>query len=124
MAQHLTNRELDVMAVLWEKGSATVAEVLEQLGEPLAYTTVLTVLQSLEGKGFVHHQAEGRAYRYLPLIESGQAGDRTLNRLLEKVYRGSRELLVSRLLSSESVSEDELRRIRKMLDERLKEVGE
>jgi predicted transcriptional regulator len=124
MSQHLTNRELDVMAVLWERGSATVAEVLEQLGEPLAYTTVLTVLQSLEGKGFVHHQPEGRAYRYLPLVESGQAGDRTLNRLLDKVYRGSRELLVSRLLSSETVSEDELRRIRKMLDERLKEVGE
>jgi len=124
MAQHLTNRELDVMAVLWEQGSATVAEVLEQLGEPLAYTTVLTVLQSLEGKGFVRHQPEGRAYRYFPLIESGQAGDRTLNRLLEKVYRGSRELLVARLLSSESVSEGELRRIRKMLDDRLKEVGE
>ncbi len=124
MAQHLTNRELDVMAVLWQTGSATVAEVLDQLGEPLAYTTVLTVLQALEGKGFVHHQAEGRAYRYFPLIQSGQAGDRTLDRLLEKVYRGSRELLVSRLLSSESVSEAELRRIRQMLDERLKEVGE
>ena len=124
MSIHVTNRELDVMAVLWDRGSATVSEVRQRLAEQLAYTTILTVLRALEAKGYVRHEVEGKAYRYHPLIQPEQVGDRSLGRLLDKVYRGSRELLVTRLLSDKTVSEDELRRIRQMLDERLEEVGE
>ena len=124
MSVHLTNRELDVLAVLWDRGSATVGEVKEQIAEDLAYTTLLTVLRSLEAKGHVRHETEGKAFRYFALVEADAAGDRTLRRLLNKVYLGSREMLVTRLLSDKTVSEDELRRIRKMLDERLEEVGE
>jgi predicted transcriptional regulator len=91
---------------------------------PLAYTTVLTVLRALEAKGVVRHEAEGKAYRYYPTVEPDEAGERTLGRLLDKMYQGSRELLVARLLSDDAVSEDELRRIRQMLDQRLEEVGE
>ncbi|UCG85215.1 MAG: BlaI/MecI/CopY family transcriptional regulator [Gemmatimonadota bacterium] len=122
MSLHLTNRELDVMAVLWETGSATVAEVQETLTEELAYTTVLTVLRGLEAKGYVRHELEGKAFRYFPTVEPATAGEKVLGRILDKIYQGSRELLVARLLSDEAVSEDELRRIRRMLDERLGEV--
>jgi len=122
MKPHLTNRELDVMAVLWERGSATVADVQEGLGAGLAYTTVLTVLRGLESKGHVRHESEGKAFRYFPTVEPAAAGETVLGRLLDKVYQGSRELLVARLLSDEAVSEEELLRIRRMLDERLKEV--
>lgn len=124
MAVHLTNRELDVMAVLWDRGSATVGEVKELLAEDLAYTTVLTVMRGLESKGHVRHEKEGKAFRYFAVTEAASAGDRTLRRLLDKVYLGSREMLVTRLLADKAVSQEELLRIRSMLDERLEEVDE
>lgn len=119
---HLTARELDVMAVLWDRGSATVAEVLDRLGEGLAYTTVLTVLRGLEAKGAVRHEEEGKAYRYLPKIKPNKIGRRSLERLLDKVYQGSRELLLTQLVADRDVSAAELKRLRKLIDERLKEV--
>ena len=119
---HLTSRELDVMAVLWDRGSATVAEVLEDLGEGLAYTTVLTVLRGLETKGAVRHDEEGKAYRYFPRIKPSRIGGRSLERLLEKVYQGSRELLLTQLVADRRVSADELKRLRRLIDERLEEV--
>src|SRR5688500_5541382 len=63
-----TDRELDVMAVLWERGSATVAEVRERLPDELAYTTVLTVLRTLEEEGHVEHRGEGKAHGYFRLV--------------------------------------------------------
>lgn len=124
MTTDLTPRELDVMSVLWHKGSATVAQVLEELGEDLAYTTVLTVLRTLEAKGAVSHVQEGKAHRYFPAIRPTKIGDRSLKRLLDKVYQGSRELLIARLVSDRKVSAEELKRIRRMLDERLEELGQ
>ena len=124
MSVHLTNREMDVMAVLWDRGSATVTEVRELLSEDLAYTTILTVLRSLEAKGHVRHEKEAKAFRYYPEVEAEVAGDRTLRRLLDKVYLGSREMLVTRLLSDKSVSQEELRSIRRMLDGRIEEEHE
>ena len=69
-----TDRELDIMSVLWREGSGTVTEVREALGEKVGYTTVLKMLQILEEKGAVGHEQEGRAYRYFPLVESVLAG--------------------------------------------------
>ena len=63
-----TDRELDVMAVLWTQGASTVADVRDRLDDPLAYTTVLSVLRTLEAKGYVGHVEEGRAHRYHPLV--------------------------------------------------------
>ena len=68
-----TDRELDIMSVLWREGSGTVTEVREALGEEVGYTTVLKMLQILEEKGAVSHEQEGRAYRYFPLVESVRA---------------------------------------------------
>lgn len=116
-----TDRELDVMAVLWEHGSATVAEVREHLADPLAYTTVLTVLRILEEKGYVAHEEEGRAYRYHPLVERKRAGESALRRITRKLFRGSPELLLTQLVADRDLSEAELRRIRALVDERLRE---
>jgi predicted transcriptional regulator len=121
---HLTSRELDIMAVLWRRGSATVGEVVEQLPHHPAYTTVLTVLRGLEAKGAVRHQEEGRAYRYRPRISATKAGDPRLDRLLEQVYQGSRELLLARLVADRGISREELKRLRRLVDQRLKGAGQ
>jgi predicted transcriptional regulator len=114
-----TDRELDVMAVLWQAGSGTVAEVREALADDLAYTTVLTILRTLQDKGYVRPVAEGRAHRYFPAVTQQQAGKSVLARVLDKVFAGSSESLLTQLVSDRSVDPDELRRLRKLLDDRL-----
>ena|SRR5687768_7890196 len=116
-----TDRELDVMAVLWERGTATVAEVRESLTDDLAYTTVLTVLRTLEEKGFIDHVDEGKAHRYRPLVGRERAGKSALRRLVRKVFRGSPELLLTHLVSDRDLTAAELKRMRRLLDERLRE---
>ncbi|HUF25631.1 MAG TPA: BlaI/MecI/CopY family transcriptional regulator [Gemmatimonadaceae bacterium] len=121
MEINFTDRELDVMAVLWERGQATVAEVRDALDDELAYTTVLTVLRTLEEKGHVAHEEAGKAYRYFPLVERQAAGTSALTRLVNKLYSGSPSLLLTHLVGDERLTEDELRRIARLLEERLKE---
>lgn len=116
-----TDRELDVMSVLWDLEAATVAEVRERLTDDLAYTTVLTVLRTLEQKGHVGHTGEGRAHRYHPLVKREAAGRSALRRLVTKVFEGSPELLLTQLVSDKNLSDEELRRLRRLLQERLRE---
>ena len=119
-----TDRELDVMSILWRRGSATVAQVREDLGEELAYTSVLSALQLLEEKGHVRHEREGKAYRYLPVAAAEDAGRTALGRLLDRVFAGSAERLLAQLVTERELSEEELRRMRRVLEERLgKEEG-
>ena len=112
-----TNRELDVMAVLWRQGSGTVAEVREALEETAGYTTVLKLLQILEEKGAVRHQQEGRAYRYIPVADAARAGDSALQRLLDTVFQGSSEMALARLVEAAPPRPEELARMRALLDE-------
>lgn len=119
-----TDRELDVMAVLWELGSGTVAEVQARLPDRLAYTTVLTVLRTLEEKGHIGHEEEGRAYRYFPLVEREAAGESAVRRVVRKLFGGQPELLLTQLVSDRELSEEELKRLRRLLDERLGEEAE
>jgi BlaI family penicillinase repressor len=116
-----TDRELDIMTVLWEDGPSTVADVRDRLTDPLAYTTVLTVLRTLEDKGHVAHVEEGRAFRYHTLVDRGEARVSALARVRRKLFDGSARLLVTHLVSDRSLSDDELRSIRNLLDERLGE---
>ena len=117
-----TDRELDVMAVLWEGGAATVAEVQERLSDDLAYTTVLTVLRTLEEKGHVtHEEGEGRAYRYSALVDREQAGESALGRLVRKLFAGSPELLLTHLVAQRELTTEQLERMRRLLDERIEE---
>ncbi len=116
-----TDRELDIMAVLWQLGRATVADVRKRLPDRLAYTTVLTVLRTLEEKGHVtHDDGPGRAYLYRPLVEREAAGASALGRLVDRVFAGSPELLLTQLVSERDLSDDELERMRRLLDDRLK----
>ena len=119
MGISFTDRELDVMGVLWERGSGTVSEVRDALHDELAYTTVLTILRTLEEKEYVTHVAEGRAHRYVPAVSQEVAGGSALVRLLDKVFAGSPEMLFTQLVSERNLDPKTLRRIRKMLDDHL-----
>lgn len=118
-----TDRELDVMAVLWELGPCTVSEVRDALRDPLAYTTVLTVLRTLEAKGHVGHEAEGKAHRYQPLVGREHAGRSALGRIVDKIFGGSRELLLAHLVDARGVTDEEVRRLRRVLNDRLRDEG-
>jgi BlaI family transcriptional regulator, penicillinase repressor len=118
MSVSFTDRELDVMAVLWDLGPATVTDVRDRLADPLAYTTVLTVLRTLEAKGYVGHVEEGRAHRYHPLVDRDAAGRSALRRLLGTVFGGSPELLLTNLVETRGADAAELARLRAILDER------
>jgi predicted transcriptional regulator len=116
-----TPRELDVMSILWRAGSGTVTEVREALDEDLAYTSVLSALQTLEEKGFVRHESEGRAYRYHPTVAPENAGRSALARIREAVFQGSAELMFAQLVSDRKLKREELERMRRLLAERLEE---
>lgn len=112
----LGERELDVMAVLWELGSGTVTEVLDHLGVPLAYTTVLTVLRNLEVKQYVTREEEGRAHRYYPRVAQHAAQQNALSRLVSQLFGGSPEALIARLVEQHDVSPEELARLARKLN--------
>ena len=114
-----TDRELDVMAVLWRSGSGTVTEVRDALDDTFAYTTVLTVLRTLEEKGYITHVAEGKAHRYVPVVSQDAAGQSAISKVLDKIFDGSSELLLTQLVSDRNLDAAELRRLRKLLDDRL-----
>lgn len=117
-------RELEVMGILWRLGSATVSEVREQLEEELAYTSVLSALQTLEEKGYVRHEAEGRAYRYYPTVDASRAGGSALERIREAIFQGSAERMFAQLVSDRGLTREELERMRRLLAERLGERGD
>ena len=116
----LTDRESDLMDILWERGASTVAEVQKELEDELAYTTVLSILQTLERKGYVGHQEEGRAHRYRPLIERDAARRSALKHLTAKLFRGSLEQLLLHAVEEHELSDAEIKRIRSLLDQRRK----
>jgi BlaI family transcriptional regulator, penicillinase repressor len=115
-----TDRELDMMAVLWDRGPSTAREVRAALKDDPAYNTVLTILRILEDKGFVGRVEEGRAHRYHALVARKAAGKSALARIQEKVFGGSRELLLTELLGDSKLDSSELRRLRRFVAERIK----
>ena len=116
-----TDRELDVMSLLWTLRSGTVSEVRDRLSDDLAYNTVLTVLRTLETKGHVRHEGEGKAHRYFPTVAREEAGGSAIRRLLDKVFEGSAEALLTHLVSDKRISRKRLAAMRELLDERLRD---
>jgi BlaI family penicillinase repressor len=112
-----TERELDIMSVLWRRGSGTVSEVREELADEAGYTTVLKMLQILEEKGLVRHEVEGRAYRYQPLVQPDEAGGHALRRIVDKIFHGSAELALARLVSERPLRAEEVQRMKALLDQ-------
>jgi predicted transcriptional regulator len=94
-----------------------VAEVQEKISDKLAYNTILTVLRTLEAKGYVGHSEEGRGHRYHALIEQQQARRSALRHLTSKLFKGSAELLMTHLVSDQKLSADQVRRMRDLLAE-------
>jgi predicted transcriptional regulator len=114
----LTDREAELMEVLWQQGPSTVAEAREGLDDDLAYTTVLTMLRTLETKGFVRHSAEGKAHRYEAVVARDVAQRSALKSLARKLFKGSTELLVTHLVADEKLTDAEIKRLKSLLDER------
>lgn len=115
-------RELEVMSVLWRRGSATVADVRDALDADLAYTTVLSLLQILEEKEYVRHEPQGRAYRYFPLIDAEKAGASALARIREAIFSGSTDRMFAQIVSDRKLTRKELKRMRRVLKKRLEEA--
>jgi predicted transcriptional regulator len=115
----LHEREIDVMEVLWERGAATAGEVLEVIPDELAYNTILTILRRLEQKGYVGRTDEGRAHRYHALIEREQARGSALQRLLDHIFEGSAELLLTQLIARRDLTEADIRRLHEELGKHL-----
>jgi predicted transcriptional regulator len=114
---HLTDREADVMQVLWEHGPSVVNEVKARLADELAYTTVLTILRTLEQKGYVRHEEEGRVHRYCAAVKETAARKSALRHLTGKLFKGSAELLFTHLVSDQRLSKQQIRRMRELLAE-------
>lgn len=116
MRYAFSERELDVMTVLWEHGPSTASEVRAHLTVDLAYNTVLSFLRVLEGKGHVAHVVEGKAHRYMTLVNRAQAGQSAIARLLDTVFAGSAELLLLHLVRDKRVDAAEIMRLRQVLE--------
>ena len=113
---HLTKRELDIMGVLWDRGEATVTEVRDRVDPDLAYTSISSMIRTLEMKGYVsHRRGEGKTHVYFPVIEPEKAGASALGRVLDKIYGGSPIKLLAHLMDQRKVSDKELARMRDLL---------
>ena len=113
----LTEAELRLMEVLWQKRRATVAEVAEALPPPpLAYNTVLTTMRILEQKGYVRHHEEGRAYVYQPLVERDDAAKNAVGYLLKRFFGNKSAALALRLVEEERPSDEELARLKALIE--------
>jgi predicted transcriptional regulator len=116
----LTDAELRIMRALWGARRATVADLSERLEasgpDAPAYNTVLTILGILERKGYVHHQKDGRAFIFEPLIDESAARRRALSHLLARFFDNSRELLVMDLFGHETLDAGEVAHLRELID--------
>jgi predicted transcriptional regulator len=113
---HLTQRELDIMSVLWELGEATATEVRDRVDPNLAYTSISSMIRTLEIKGYVsHRRGEGKTHVYFPAIEAEAAGESALGRVLDKIYGGSPIKLLAHLMERRRLSDKELARMRDLL---------
>ena len=115
----LTDAEARVMAVLWERSTATVADVVAVLTKTrvVSYSTVQTILRILEMKEYVAHEKVGRAFIYRPRVDERQARRRALKHLVSRLFNGSPSLLVLNVLEDEQIDRDEMARLKKLIEE-------
>ena len=104
----LTNAEHRIMEVIWAKGSATVAEVVEALKGEDAYTTILTLMRILKVKGYLSSRKEGRAFVFVPKVDRNTVAQKAVHQLLSKFFAGSPSELVLAFLREEELTPEEL----------------
>lgn len=113
----LTRLELKIMQVVWRRGPSNVTEVQEDLDEPLAYTTVQTMLNILERKGKVKRKLCGRAYEYSAVVSESKAVSHAVRDLVDRMFGGSSEELVMSLIKSRQLDRETIARLTKRLEE-------
>ena len=114
----LTEAELRIMNVLWQRGSGTVQQVLDSLPgkQTLVYNSVLTTIRILEKKGYVKHVKDGRVHIYVPVIERQEASRSEIHHLVSRFFKNSHEQLVLNILEDRGIDSAELARLRQMLE--------
>ena len=119
----LGDLQLKIMKALWERGEASVGDVLQALGPRagLAYTTVATMLRKMEGRGLVRHRSEGRRFLYRPAVSPDAVTRSMADDILERLFEGRLADLLSHLLSTREVSREELRELERLIAERKKQ---
>ena len=115
----ITERQFEILQILWEHGPLTVREVMEHLprGDRMPYTTVLGLMQNMEKAGLLKHQEEGLTYRYLPAASRQEATGELLGDFVNRFFRGSAQALVLGLVDTEQLSADELRELEAKLNQ-------
>ena len=116
--------QLRIMQLLWKMKRATARELTDELNktDPIAHSTVQTLLRQLEGKGSVAHEKEQRTFYFYPLVKEEKVKKSAARELIENVFEGSAGGLVSYLLENEKVSGSELAEIRKLINKRKKKT--
>ena len=117
-SETLTEAELRIMQVLWQNGPGSVQQILDALPTKpaLAYNTVLTTIRILEKKGYVGHDKNGRAHIFRPLVERGEASRSEIRHLVSRFFRNSHQQLVMNILEDSTIDDEEVRRLREMLE--------
>jgi predicted transcriptional regulator len=113
----LTEAELRLMKMLWQRGESAVGELVAAMpeGSSLAYNSVLTTIRILEQKGYVHHRQEGRAFLYSPSIPEHEASKTEVRHIMQRFFGNSRERLLLSLLGDGEITPDELRRLKEAI---------
>lgn len=115
--QKLTNKEEEVMKILWRLEKAFVKEILEEIdGEKPHYNTLSTIVRNLQEKGFVDHEAFGNTHRYFPVVAKESYRKRFVNTALADYFDDSYKGLVSHFAKEEKISVDELKEIIKLIE--------
>ena len=113
----LTEAELRLMKILWERGESAVGELVAAMpdGEALAYNSVLTTVRILEQKGYVRHRQEGRAFLYVPCVAEQEASRSEVRHMMQRFFGNSRERLLLSLLGDDEVTPEELQRLKEAI---------
>jgi predicted transcriptional regulator len=114
-----SNAELEILRILWKRGPSTVRDVHDELKreKDVGYTTVLKIMQVMADKGIVTRDESERSHVYAPAVEEKSIKRRLVSELLDKAFDGSAAQLVMQALSDKRASPEDIRKIRKLLDE-------
>ncbi len=112
-----TERELEILKILWDHGEASVREVYEEMSRsaPIVQNTVQAFLRTMESKGLVRHRVEGRTFMYKPLLKRDQANKKLMSRVLQSVFDGAIDQLVQSAFAVRKPTDDELQRLERMI---------
>jgi len=123
ISKHPTELELQILKILWDNGPASVRAVQEALAEtrPLAYTSVMTVMNIMVRKGYLRRRKEGGSYIYYPRVTKRTTTRRMLQDLIDRAFDGAAVTAAMHLLETADINEAELKRLRELIDQKSKE---